>query len=316
LVLLFTSHRSGLIRRFAMAQRRPTYHRFDASHARQKPASGLRRVPDERMWVDQEYAADLERFGLASFDAVMHSASGRLLRTLPDRENWRLELNSAGKRQVLFLKKHRIRSLSDRLRAWLGRRSAVSAGRTEAENVAALEQVGIESMRVVAYGEQVTRGVAQSFFMTEELRGFVQLDHFVRQRFVPAAECTRPDAELSALAATVADVARRFHSAGFNHRDFYCCHLFIQESHGPRFTVRLIDLQRVERRRWLRRRWIVKDLAQLAYSAPRERITRSLRMAFIKRYLGVERLSAADKRFVRQIVRRQQAMQRRLGAHP
>lgn len=291
-------------------------HRFDGSHARRKPAAGLSHAHDERMWVDQEYAADLERLGLASFDAVMQSANGRLLRTLPDRENWRLEVSNAGRRHVLFLKKHRIRSVSDRLRAWLGKRSVATAGRTEAENVAALKQAGIESMRVVAYGEQVTSGVTESFFMTEELRGFTQLDHFVRQRFVPAAERTRPDGELASLVDAVADVARRFHAAGFNHRDFYCCHLFIQESPGPRFGIRLIDLQRVERRRWFRRRWIVKDLAQLAYSAPRERVTNSLRMAFIKRYLGVERLSAADKRFVRQIVRRQRAMQRRLGAHP
>jgi heptose I phosphotransferase len=111
-------------------------------------------------------------------------------------------------------------------------------------------------------------------------------------------------------------VARRFHAAGFNHRDFYCCHFFIQELPGPRFAIRLIDLQRVEQRHWLRRRWIVKDLAQLAYSAPRERIGRTLRLAFIKRYLGVARLSPADKRFVRRVLRRQLAMQRRLGEHP
>jgi hypothetical protein len=290
--------------------------RFDVGHARKKGAAGLRRVDEGRMWVDQQYAGELERLGLASFDAVMNSASGRLLRALPDRENWRLELSGESRRHVLFLKKHRVRSMAERLRSWIGSRGGATAGRVEADNVAALKQAGIDTMRVVAFGERVSGGLSQSFFMTEELRGFTQLDHFVRQRFVPAAERTRRDQKLHALAASVADVARRFHAAGFNHRDFYCCHFFIRELASRRFAIRLIDLQRVEQRRWLRGRWIVKDLAQLAYSAPRERIGNTLRLAFIKRYLGVDHLSPADKRLIRRVLRRQQAMQRRLGAHP
>jgi len=289
-------------------------HRFDAAHPRKKSSIGLRRLADGQIWVDQAYEAELDEVGLATFDAVMRSRTGRLLRTLPDRENWRLELGEAERQRVFYLKKHRGGSLLERVRLWFGPRRARTPGRTEAENVAALKRAGIESMRVVAFGERMARGVSESFFMTEELRGFAPLDDFVRWHFVPAAERTRFDGKLRGLALAVADVARRFHAAGFNHRDFYCCHLFIQELPDRDFAIRLIDLQRVEQRRWFRRRWIVKDLAQLAYSAPRERITRSLRMAFIKRYLGIAKLGAAEKRLIRRILRRQRAMERRLGA--
>ena len=182
--------------------------------------------------------------------------------------------------------------------------------------MAALKRAGIDSMRVVAYGEQVVGGVTESFFMTEELAGYRPLDDFIRWRFMPAAERTRFDHDLESLAFAIADVARRFHAVGFNHRDFYCCHFFVQEVDAEGFAIRLIDLQRVEKRRWLRRRWIVKDLAQLAYSAPRERVTRTMRMAFIKRYLGVKRLGPAEKKLIRRVLRRQRAMERRLGAHP
>ena len=41
-----------------------------------------------------------------------------------------------------------------------------------------------------------------------------------------------------------------------------------KETSPGQFDVRLIDLQRVQRRRWFRRRWIVKDLAQLAACRP------------------------------------------------
>jgi heptose I phosphotransferase len=299
-----------------MPERSNKQYRFDGSHELHRPAAPLAPSDDALMWVDREYDAELKRLGLVDFDAVMRHAQGRLLRTLPDRENWRLEFSSRGRRQVLFLKKHRERWPLSCLRGWFARTPPATPGRIEAENVSALLRAGIESMRVVAFGEQVRGGLAESFFMTEELHGFTQLDHFLRRRFVPAAERTRFDHELAALADAVADVAHRFHGAGFNHRDFYCCHLFIQELPDGCFAVRVIDLQRVERRHWLRSRWIVKDLAQLAYSAPRERVTRSLQMRFFKRYLGVARLSAADKRLVRRVLRRRQAMQRRLGAHP
>lgn len=290
-------------------------HRFDQSHA---GTHGAAPSPSHgQMWVAREYREQLARAGLDSFEAIMASGQGLLLRTLPDRENWRLELVEGHARRAMYLKRHRQRSLAHWLRARLRVGPGPTAGRTEAENAAHLQQSGIDAMRLVAYGERLRHdGLAESFVLTEELTGFTQLDHFLRQRFAPAACGQSRDRQLQRLNDRVADVAARFHGAGFNHRDFYCCHLFIRETQPGEFEVRLIDLQRVERRRCLRRRWIVKDLAQLAYSAPSERITRTRRMAFIKRYLGVRRLRPCDKRLIRQVLAKQRSLLRRHGAHP
>ncbi len=106
---------------------------------------------------------------------------------------------------------------------------------------------------------------------------------------------------------------RRLHAAGYNHRDLYCCHFFVKDAaHAPR-EIRLIDLQRVERRRWFRRRWLVKDLAQLAWSAPSCCIKRTHKMAFIREYLGVAKLRRADKRLIRSVLFKQRLMEWRLG---
>ena len=70
------------------------------------------------------------------------------------------------------------------------------------------------------------------------------------------------------------------------------------------------------RGRFWRRRWIVKDLAQLAYSAPRERVSCSRRLAFFKAYLGVRKLRARDKRLLRSVLRKQWLMEFKLGPHP
>jgi hypothetical protein len=75
-------------------------------------------------------------------------------------------------------------------------------------------------------------------------------------------------------------------------------------------------LQRVEHRHRFRGRWLVKDLAQLAYSAPRDRIGCTQRLAFIKHYLGVRKLRPQDKRLIREVLAKQRLMERNLGAHP
>jgi len=123
----------------------------------------------------------------------------------------------------------------------------------------------------------------------------------------------RRDHDLYRLICRLADTVRRFHAAGYNHRDLYCCHFFVKEPVRGEFEVRLIDLQRVQHRRRFRRRWLVKDLAQLAWSVPRDRIKCTHKMAFIRHYLGVRRLRPADKRLIREVLSKQQVMERRLG---
>jgi len=63
----------------------------------------------------------------------------------------------------------------------------------------------------------------------------------------------------------IASIAANMHSAGIAHQDFYLVHFFIKESEDDK--VYLIDLQRAIISDSLARRWIVKDLGQLLYSA-------------------------------------------------
>jgi hypothetical protein len=225
----------------------------------------------------------------------------------------------------MFLKKHRLRTLVSRVRAWLGLGPGRSPGRAEAENAAGLRCAGIRVMPVVAYGERLgADGWLESFLLTEELRGFEELDRFIRRRFGAHANQLAPprpsdaranacDRDLRRLLAEMARIARQFHAAGYNHRDFYCCHFFVREPRRGEFDIRMIDLQRIQRWPWFRRRWLVKDLSQLSWSAPAECIQTAHRMAFIKAYLGVRKLRPADKRLIREVLDKHHVMQRRLG---
>ncbi len=258
----------------------------------------------------------LQATGLDTLEAVMNTTEGHLLRRLPSRENWRLNLmDEAGVVRGAFLKKHRSRSLWTWMRARLGRGPGQSAGAVEAHNMHELRRQGIPNMTLIAFGEQLhPDGRLFSFLLTEELAGFSPLDSFLPERF-PA----RTDAHFAALRRLVlhvADLTRRFHRLGYNHRDLYACHYFIRETAPGRFDVNLIDLQRVQRRRWNRRRWIVKDLAQLGYSMPRRKIGCRWRMTFFKQYLGVRKLRPRDKRLLRSILRKQRRMEHKLGPCP
>ncbi len=268
-------------------------------------------------WMDAGFRSDLRAAGLDSLEAVMASSQGRCMRALADRENWRLELTRPGSQsRGIFLKKHHVRTWTSRVRALIGSHPGESAGRVEAENVGRLRAIGIESMRIAAWGERLYGdGRLESFLMTEELDGYLPLEEFLAERFPPletAASATR-DRDLLRLIDQVADVARRFHLGGYNHRDFYCCHFFVKESPGGRFEIRLIDLQRVQHRVRFRRRWLVKDLAQLSYSASRRWIKSTHRVAFMRRYFGVKKLQPSHKRMIRRVLAKQRRMERKLG---
>ena len=269
------------------------------------------------VWMDGDFQGDLRAAGLDSVKAVMASPEGHCMRVLADRENWRLELpRSDGGARGVFLKKHHVRTWLSRFRAFFGLDPHHTAGRVEAENVGRLAAIGIASVRVAAWGERLLPdGRLESFLMTEELEGYRPLEQFLAERFgQPEADsgATR-DRDLWRLIRLVGDIARRFHRSGFNHRDFYCCHFFVKESSSGRFDVRLIDLQRVQHRARFRRRWLVKDLAQLSYSASRRRIKCTHRMAFMRRYLGVKKLRPRHKRLIRRVLAKQRLMEWKLG---
>lgn len=283
----------------------------DSRRIDREPAGG------QDVWMDGDFRADLRAAGLDSVKAVMVSRRGCCNRVLADRENWRLELprRDGGSRGV-FLKKHHVRTRLSRFRALFGLDPGPTAGRVEAENVDRLTAIGIASMRVAAWGERLhPDGRLESYLMTEELEGYRPLEQFLAERFgKPEAHsgATR-DRDLWRLIHLVADVARRFHGAGYNHRDLYCCHFFVKESSSGRFDVRLIDLQRVQHRVRFRRRWLVKDLAQLSYSAPGGQIKCTHGIVFMRRYLGVKKLLPRHKRLIRRVLAKQRLMEWKLG---
>lgn len=106
-----------------------------------------------------------------------------------------------------------------------------------------------------------------------------------------------------------------FHQTGCCHRDLYLCHVFVDlDPHArrpPRFT--LIDLARVFPPRVRRMRWIIKDLAQLDSAARQVGASRADRLRFLHAYLGLQPGAPRGRWFARRIVRKSDAILRRLA---
>jgi lipopolysaccharide core heptose(I) kinase len=278
---------------------------------------GFEPADNGHVWFDRRFQVPLRRAGLTGFEQIMARTDARCEKILEDREVWHLRVRAADdKSQGLYLKKHHVWSWVGKLRALLGIRPAPTPAQIEAKNVAALSAQGIAVMRLIAYGERLrSNGLQESFVISEELENYSELHHYLRRRYAlsPLGRRSDRDRDLMRLVGDIARIVRRLHEAGYNHRDLYCCHFFVQDKAPAEREIRLIDLQRVQRRRWFRRRWLVKDLAQLAWSAPSCCIKPTHKMAFIREYLGVAKLSPADKRLVRSVLLKQRRMERRLG---
>jgi len=276
--------------------------------------SGFTPAEDGAMWLDGDYRPVLVEKGFVHFDRIMTVADGRCEKSLPDREVWHFRIEGAAKNpRGIYVKRHHVRTWDRRLRAIFGLPPAATPGRIEAANVGRLTSQGIAVMRLIAYGEKLhSDGLEESFVITEALEEYTELPRYLRRNF-SGPLMGRSARQLLRLVRELACVVRRFHAAGYNHRDLYCRHFFVKEHAAGAREIRLIDLQRVQRRRWRRRRWIVKDLAQLAWSAPKAAIGCKQKIAFLHEYFGVKKFLPEHKRMIRSVVCKQRIMEWKLG---
>jgi hypothetical protein len=102
--------------------------------------------------------------------------------------------------------------------------------------------------------------------MTQSLEGFEPADQYAGSRLVAPLDQARLKSKRRLIAA-IARFSRSMHEQGFNHRDFYLCHIFVRDLAEGENDLRIIDLQRVDHRAVCRGRWVNKDLAALHYSS-------------------------------------------------
>jgi hypothetical protein len=245
------------------------------------------------VFVHESDAGTLHRAGLDRLDALLNFDAGEDL-TKPGLARWRrrsrvLLADEAGHNHVYYLKRFFSPPLLVQARRLVCHGLGTSHARAEAETAAALGRAGVQTYRVAAFGERVSLGVERaSAVLIASLPG-ESLERWWPGRRWALYEQQRTVQRLSLIEELAAFVAR-FHASAFVHRDLYFSHVFIDDAAAEARRFALIDLGRVFRPGWRRRRWIVKDLAQLEYSASAAGVSRSDRARFFMTYCRAMRM--------------------------
>jgi heptose I phosphotransferase len=244
-----------------------------------------------RLQVNSQFREILKSNGLTTFAALYELPGGDLVRAIDNRRTTRNVLTTDGQIQAFYLKRHGPPRLLDRIRPLLHFSLPILGARHEWEAILRFHARGIPTMTPVAFGEFQSR----SFVMTCDLRTDLSLLDWVnsqqpssRVRMERSAESTR----------RVAHIARRMHDSGLHHQDFYLNHMLCCGDPAG-LDIRVIDLGRVRSRPRLSRRWIIKDLAQLDFSA--RKLSCNQRLRFLRLYLG-RPFRPGDRCMIRQIV--------------
>lgn len=168
-----------------------------------------------------------------------------------------------------------------------------------------LQQAGIKTVPIVASGMAHD---GRGFFISDDLTGYEDSEKLVAGGF-----------SFDRLLLPTSQLAARLHRAGLHHRDLYLCHFYarVEESvDEPEVDIVLMDAGRVAKLPWLlRKRWIVKDLAQFIYSSQALHISDSERERWLAAYAEARGIAmtlrgAIDAK-VRQIAAHDAALRRK-----
>lgn len=232
------------------------------------------------------------------FDYV-EQLEGEVFRQLEARKTLRFEQNG----QSYFVKIHRGVGWYEIIENLLRLRKPVLGAENEFLAIKKLEKLGIDTMTAVAYGSKGYNPASQkSFIVTEDLINTISLEDLCKQwpNGPPSFRFRRN------LIIKIADVSRRLHQNGVNHRDYYICHFLLTlpggEDNGieridpDNFTLSLIDLHRTQIRTKTPARWVRKDIAGLYFSALEAPcgLSRNDILRFIKVYTGLPLRQALD----------------------
>lgn len=275
-----------------------------------------------KLVVNKAFANLFRRQHWTTFSVIWsrtaEAAVAKKLRT--DRITLRFTLDDAGQERAFYIKRHERASLKEYLKPLFSLRWPILGARNEWNALLAFHEAGLPTMTPVAYGQSGSR----SFLITEALENCTKLSEL---SLAPNEETHPAETGVSAPAATnglkrrwlvdrVARVTNKMHGAGLHHQDYYLGHLLLPDSQGNGDAVSdriyVIDLGRVRQQRRLSKRWIVKDLAQLNYSA--RHLSLVERVRFLRTYLG-RKFGPSDKRLIASIAAKTSAIARHTARH-
>ena len=258
-------------------------------------------------FVDPEYKDGLRELGLSSIDEVFSCTEGTSL----EKENLkrfrkRIQIKINSPSAAAYIKLYDRPPVLTQVKNWLSYRKRVTCCFCDFAPAYNLSKAGINTPKTLAYGEEGG--------LLFEKRSFIIMLK------IPNAESLEkklPDFFHSPLSKEnlglrrdfineLADFIKRFHNAGYRHRDLYFSHIFLSDSK----EFYLIDLARSFKPLVLTKRFQIKDISQLYYSAPGRFFSRTDRLRFYVAYSGCGKLKEEDKIFIHRVIKKVKSMEK------
>lgn len=214
--------------------------------------------------------------------ALAASQEGDVYRAREGRRTLRFVANG----KSYFLKYHAGIGWKEILKNLLQAKAPVTSAMNEVRAIEAVTKAGLDTMTIAAFGERGHNPARiESFIVTDDLTDTLSLED------VAAHWAGKPPlAAKRQLIQRLGEIAARMHQAGVNHRDFYLCHFLLKRTDfdAGDFTapLYLIDLHRSQVRKQVPKRWLVKDLGGLYFSAAPLALTRTDLLRFVRAYRG------------------------------
>lgn len=248
------------------------------------------------LFVNKDFLEFLDGSGVACFNDVM-TLEGKVVKSAV-RERSTQCLDLGGSR--VYIKKHFFPGICEVAKNLFRFRFPVGA-LNEWRALLAFHAHNIPTMIPICAGRKkfLWRIERKSCLLTSDLGEASRLNDYLKACSVKPCR-GKTFEEKRRILKNLADITRKMHSAGLNHRDFYLDHILVDS----RERIYIIDLHRVDVRNNVGKRWKVKDLAALLFSSLEVPLTHGQRLAFYKRYMQINRLSADDKTMIRRIIKK------------
>jgi heptose I phosphotransferase len=208
---------------------------------------------------------------------------GEVFKRIQNRRTFRIERGGRG----FFIKCHHGVGWREIIKNLLQLRLPILGAGNEWRAIHRLRKLDVETMTPVAYGyEGLNPAALDSLLITEELRGCVSLERYCEEWQSKPPLPTKKRVLIERLA----HIARTLHTNGVNHRDFYLCHFLLQQPWDgvdAGLHLYVIDLHRVQIRSSVPKRWVIKDIGSLWYSAMLLGLTKRDLFRFMSSYRGV-----------------------------
>lgn len=196
--------------------------------------------------------------------AELQQLPGTVYRQVARRKTFRFEHDG----EAYFAKLHWGVGWKEILKNLFQGRLPILGAKNEWRAIKRLEELQVPTLKIAAYGQyHCNPAQQQSFIVTHALNDTISLEELCQTwRETPP----NPTFKRS-LIKRVAQIARQLHQNGVNHRDFYLCHFLlsnravVEQDHTAPLYV--IDLHRAQCRQRVPKRWLLKDISGLYFSA-------------------------------------------------